>query len=179
MTQAVEYTLSERDYVRFSGFVFARNTSRFRFPLMRRIALIGLVTLAAFQVVTRWRHEESLADWTDFAVVFSFVYLLAFPLIMRWTAARNFRSAPFAKMREPTQLEISPDGVRSRGGVGESAIPWSAIIDIDVDADAGYLFLFKNNALIVPRHAFAEDAEFDQFVVAARGYRDAAGAAST
>jgi hypothetical protein len=177
--RTVEYTLSERDYTRFSDFVFARNTQRWRFPLLRRITLILLAVLAVFTIWTRWQNGEPFVNLDDLWAIFVFLYLLAFPLFLRWLARRNFRSAAFAKMRAPMRLEISPEGVRSISGVGETTMPWSSIIDIAVTPEAAYLFILKNNGHIVPRHASADAAGFDDFVAAARNYWKAGGATAS
>jgi hypothetical protein len=168
--RAIEYNLSERDYTRFSAFAFARNTQRWRFALLRRITLIAMALLAVFTVWTRWQIGDPLVDLGDIWIVLAALYVLAFPLFLSWVARKNFRSAAFAKMRAPMRLEISPEGLRSTGGVGESMMPWSSIIDIAATPEAAYLFILKNSAHIVPRHAFADAARFDDFVGAVMRY---------
>ena len=49
-------------------------------------------------------------------------------------------------------------------------ILWSAIVRIDTSPKYAFIYLNPVNAYIIPRHAFATDAEFHAFVDLAQRY---------
>jgi YcxB-like protein len=70
---------------------------------------------------------------------------------------------------------IGPGGLSVRGeGIGSSNVKWTAIQKIPATREHAFLYMTTAVAIIVPRRAFASDADFRNFVAAARAYRDTA-----
>jgi hypothetical protein len=76
----------------------------------------------------------------------------------------------------PTTIELRPDGVAVASPLGASLLAWAAISEVVVRPDYLFLHIDSLSALIVPRRAFADAAEFERFADAARLFkRNAAG----
>jgi hypothetical protein len=150
---------------------------------LRHIRWVVLGSFAVYAVSTllaRGSAGEPFISFDDLTMVIGVFIILVLPYIPRILARRQFRSAEFAKIREPRRVEISAAGLRYTGGTGESLTLWPSILDIAVTPEAAYLFVLKNSAHIVPRHAFTDEASFDRFVDVARAYwRPAAPAVAT
>ena len=171
-TQAIEFSLTARDFWAYNMAVM-RRMRWFRWGRIAVVVFLGF--LIAMNLFTYWQIGE-WEDGTGLWILF-FLGAVFYPQLIRLTSWLRFRSAAFAKIRAPIRIEISPAGLRSAGGLAESLTPWSSILDVVVTKDAAYLFIFKNVAHIVPWHAFADQAAFDRFVSAARGFVRLAGPA--
>ncbi len=171
-SQAVEFSLTADDYAAFNEFFFRRNWQRWRFPLLRKICLGFLALYILLTLFTRWEIGNALVDWGDYPLVIVILFLLLIPYWPRFTARRQYRRALSInpKIGARVHLEISPDGLGTTGGLADTRTPWSSIIEIAVGPAGAYLFILKNNAHVVPRRAFADEAAFDAFVAAARGW---------
>lgn len=164
-SQAVTFALTARDYADYSNTAMRRMRW---FRIGRIVVLVMSGFTLAMNLFTFWLTGE----WEDSSVLMAvlFVGALVYPQVIGVTARLRFRSKAFAKVRAPMRIEISSGGLRSTGGIADSMTPWSSIIDIAVTDEATYLFIMKNAAHIVPRHAFGDAAAFDRFVAAARSY---------
>jgi len=164
--QAVEFSLTAVDYAAYSQLVALRSWHKWLFRIGGIVFLLIAVSDAAQWFVG--------ADGPDVVSVALFAAVGLFMLFFRrftgWIARRRFNGKAFVKIREPMRIEISPEGLYSRGGLAETRTPWSSILDITVTPDAAYFFIMKNAAHVVPRHAFADPAAFDAFVAAGRGW---------
>jgi hypothetical protein len=156
--------------------VFDRNTRRWRFNLIRRVLLVVIALVAGGMVYARWETGDALMSLGDGWLVLVFVYLFGFPHLLRWMARRRFRSAAFAKMRAPMRMELLPHGLHSVTGFADALTPWTSSIDIAATPAAVYLIVMSSSVHIVPRHAFPDEAAFDDFIAAATAYWRAADA---
>lgn len=171
-SQAVTFALTAKDYADYS-YTTMRRLRWFRIGRIVLLVLFGFtlaMNLFTFWMTGAWEDGTAL-------IAVLFVGVLVYPQLTGVIARLRFRSKAFAKVRAPMRIEISSGGLRSVGGIAESMTPWSSIIDIAVTGEAIYLFIMKNAAHIVPRHAFADAAAFDRFVAAARSYWRPAAAA--
>jgi hypothetical protein len=72
------------------------------------------------------------------------------------------------------RTSLGPKGLSSRGDAIDSTVGWTAILKIAATKEHAFFYESATQAIVVPRRAFANDAEFREFVATARGYHDAA-----
>jgi hypothetical protein len=162
---AVEFSLNAAVYEDYTKLVLPKWTKWLFRICGAMFAIFGISDLAA-----RLAEGDAAAAWDGVLYTLVAAFLLFFPFFSGFIARWRFRSNAFAKIRAPVNIEISPQGIYSRGGIGESRTPWSSVLDIKVTPLAAYFFIMKNIAHIVPRHAFADAAGFERFVSMARGW---------
>jgi hypothetical protein len=180
--RTLEFELGIKDYAEYSVFVETR--SRFREGARRWLILfsIGPAAVAidlAFGVHPRlYEDAGGIVGLITLAVVIGGALValswLTRPAITRRTARRRFRDGTFDAYKKPQMVEISPQGVRFAGAAGESLTPWPSVVDIAAEGDVIYFFVTSLTAYIVPRRAFSNADDFDQFLRTARQYRASA-----
>lgn len=175
---SIEFALTADDFAGCTDYVFRRDLNRWHGLRIRRIALIFGAGAYAVALVATFATGASLLKWDDLDGIVILLILLLLPYFPGWIARLLFRSAAYAKIRAPRRLEISPAGLRSIDGISDSLTPWSSIINIAVTPAAAYLFILRGSAHILPRHAFADEAAFQDFVAAASQYWRPGGAAA-
>lgn len=65
---------------------------------------------------------------------------------------------------EPTSYEVADEGLRTSAASSEMLVRWSAFQEVVVGRKAAYLGLGLNRAIIIPRRAFPDSREFEQFI---------------
>jgi hypothetical protein len=85
-----------------------------------------------------------------------------------WLSLRKARRNP--RLFAPRTLEITPEGLTMSDASGHNHIRWHALPWV-VASDA-YLFFYLTDTqgVVLPRRAFADTRQFDEFVDAARRY---------
>jgi hypothetical protein len=74
----------------------------------------------------------------------------------------------------PTRIRLQPEGVITTSPIGTSVLDWSAFSEITTTSDYVFLQLDSLSAIIVPRRAFNTEAGFEDFVAAARSFKESA-----
>lgn len=106
------------------------------------------------------------------------IYLLWYP----WAYRRNLEKIVAGMVSEGTnrqlfcrhRVTISPDGIAESGEFGRSTTTWQAVERVVADGEYAYVYLNALAAIIVPRRAFANPAQFDEFVRTAQQYHNSA-----
>ena len=172
---AISYTLTLEDDVAFLYFcnrrTFARRHQRFISFTGCTLAIVGLIFALNSKSLAHWPDpEEGLA----LAVV---LLLIAGAAVGFWYAEPGLdrrlyrmiaRGRGAEKRKGPARVEIAAEGVHLTADDGRRALPWPSIIAVETGAEALYLFLTPEQAHIIPRRAFPDDAAFDAFVAAIR-----------
>ena len=78
----------------------------------------------------------------------------------------------FGKQR----VAISPENISRSSDFDQTTIAWSAIERVVKDKDHAFVYTSALTAILVPRRAFADAVGFDEFVLKATGYHEAASA---
>jgi hypothetical protein len=169
---AVEFSLNAAVYEDYTKLVLPKWTK-----WLFRLGGVSFFIFALNDALMSWGEGDGFLTWNLVVYTLVAVFLLFFPFFSGFIARWRFYSKAFEKVRAPMHIEISPQGIYSRGGMAESRTPWSSIIDMKVTPVAAYFFIMKNIAHIVPRHAFADAAGFERFVSAARAWWKPGGAA--
>jgi hypothetical protein len=185
----IEYDLTPSDWAAFAHHAANRTSAGRRRKWM--LAAVFLTATLAFSgknldalLKGRARSGETAALTVAAVSLMLPVGLIAFLFYTHSRAAidrrvaallaRGFRLGPMGRKR----LSISPEGVHLTGDGQDSFLAWRHVVRIDETPE--YLFLYEcylprgGAAFIVPRRAFASDADFDRFWQLADGYRRAA-----
>ena len=88
-------------------------------------------------------------------------FLVGLPLLQRWAAGRTLRNTPAFQGEQV--YRIGPSGVPLENGVSASDIGWGALVKVAETRAFFLLFQSKAMALFIPKHAFAGEAEMEQF----------------
>jgi YcxB-like protein len=106
------------------------------------------------------------------------LYLLCFP----WAYRRKLRKMVDAMAGEGEnrglfshhRVTISPESVTDSCEHGQTSSTWRGVERVVAADEHAYIYINALAALIVPRRAFADPAEFEEFVRTARGYHEKA-----
>ena len=72
------------------------------------------------------------------------------------------------------RVTISPEGFAESSWFGRTVQRWEVIWDIAVTADHAFFWISTRAAHVVPRHAFRDQQQFEEFVALARRYQQGA-----
>src|SRR5262249_27289903 len=129
--------------------------------------LVGLLIYAV---------EKKLSGLVVFAIL-SFLLFLLSPAYWRWSVRRRLQrllsegqNAGLGKGR----LIIRPNGLRVTKEGADNALNWSYVEKIVESETHVYIYISAVSALMIPKLAFASDAEREHFVEIARQYREVA-----
>jgi hypothetical protein len=108
--------------------------------------------------------------------------------IASWTGLHRFRLAIDIRVgiergrirsMEPVCIEMTPDALRTQTPDAETTRMWSHVLFVVRGPDGIYMYLSPFEAVLVPRRAFRDDAEFEHFHQAAVEAQRAAHPAAT
>ncbi len=77
-------------------------------------------------------------------------------------------------MLGPRRVTLTPEAVRSEGPHTDERFRWTAIERVLETENHLYFYIASARSHVIPRRAFASDAEFESFVALARKYQAAA-----
>ena len=86
---------------------------------------------------------------------------------------RMFQEGQNKGMAAPTTLSIDESGIEANNGLGTSKLLWTAIERLAVTDEYAFLYVSAMNAVVVPKRAFASDAQRQEFVQLVRQYHGA------
>jgi hypothetical protein len=109
------------------------------------------------------RQAIIVADWafTWKLVLVLAAWILIVSLLSNWWRARQESTGRIT-------VALTPEGIKIRSRRMDGLVFWSAIKSLKVRFGRVFFFLTRRMAVIVPRRAFASDADFDAFAAAAR-----------
>ena len=107
------------------------------------------------------------------AIVVPALFLLASRPIARALTMRRI-SRTLARIPEPLELTIGPDGIRGAHGQSSSLVAWADIAAVDVRGPFVWVQGRARPVYAIPRRAFTGDADAEAFVAAAHGFLAAA-----
>ncbi|WP_152569409.1 MULTISPECIES: YcxB family protein [Sphingomonas] len=99
------------------------------------------------------------------------IVLAAFLIISPTQMVRRRRAAGWGS---PMEISFSPLSVNVRHPSQDSQNHWSAIMKVREKGGRLFLFTTPNNAIILPRRAFASDEQFSEWCRRAAAYQQAA-----
>ncbi len=179
----VEYEMTPEDWVAFNLYHHRRSPTARRRYLWSWLFPAGVwlfVCTALWHLADRGRGTP-LQTFLALLPLFvaAPIYLLWYP----WAYRRNLRRIVAGMMSEGKnrrlfgrhRVTISPDGIAESGEFGQSTTTWQAVERVVPDGEYAYVYLNALAAIVIPRRAFANPAQFDEFVrTAGRYHEDAA-----
>lgn len=69
---------------------------------------------------------------------------------------------------------ISAEGISDAGEYGQTTSAWRGIERVVKDQDYAFIYINTMAAIVVPRRSFADSVAFDQFVMTASRFHEAA-----
>lgn len=170
----VTYELSADDYIAFNLYHQAHS------PSIKRRQLFSRWFLPVAMLFFGWtldQRDGGITGRTTFAMA-SLIWVLLFPAYWRWCSVRLVRrllsEGLNSSLGKSNTLSIGPEGLQAVGPEGESKLKWTAVEKIVTSESYVYLYVSAVSALMIPTAAFADSAARNQFVEAARQYREAA-----
>jgi hypothetical protein len=111
----------------------------------------------------------SVADWVLVSLVP--LYLL-FHFGGKWMAVRLMlrKARRNPRLFDLRTLEITPEGLTMSDSSGSNHIRWHVLPWVVATADYAYFYLTDTKGVVLPRRAFTDDRQFEEFVATARRY---------
>lgn len=149
-------------------FVFARKFGE-RSLHYYRIASAVLAGLMVLTLVLDWALGQPLPIWqTELGFIAAAgLWALSTGRLQGRIVAKHARKIGAAVTQVFT---VCAEGFEARGPSETSLTKWSDVPELEIIEDRLFVFMARNKAFIVPRRAFASDADFQGFVAAAREY---------
>jgi hypothetical protein len=152
------------DYIEFSVFAVRRLRKRGRSGFLRNFALcaiIGLLLVAIYNLAGQPPTLARILDlWPAVIAIGCVLLLFGSSWLTRRSARRRYRDGSFAQLFLAKRFEASSDGFRWSDELTEWSARWAAVYEIGVAGEGIFLFSNSISACVVPRHAFASEAEF-------------------
>jgi YcxB-like protein len=181
-TRQVEYALTEDDaatFYRYDAKLSPRALRKAGIPPWVWAIFLGVVVTVAVLIRLMVPHipEPSFFDWVVIALaVYFIVKNLMLTLFGTRLTVRNSLKAARRNPRifEPKTMTVAPEGLKLSSASGDSCTRWHALVWIIEHGEHVFFYLTETQALTVPKRAFADGRQFEDFVNTARRYHAAA-----
>jgi YcxB-like protein len=172
----LEYTLRPEDFRAFARY--------YRKLPSGQIAFSSLAVLGVVVIMLAWGLALLLATvfFGDKSVVVGMLIgWLGAGLLQSWLQACRYRSIYRAQCEDPrsewavrdVRVVISPDRLRTVARGATTMYEWSRIWHIGVTDKHVFLCITRFTAIIIPRRAFGNTSQFEEFLALARQYQQA------
>jgi hypothetical protein len=156
----VTYTFSHEDYLHFIDFWVKRNRGRY----IRRTAGLFILLFLGYFVLFLMSNLM-----TVHAVILGAVLATISASVLNWAQGRRMR-----RVRKPVlgerMTKVGPEGVFGRFPQFEILNYWKGISEITEDESYFFFFTSGSRAHVVPKRAFANAGDVEQFREAANSY---------
>ncbi|HXR74824.1 MAG TPA: YcxB family protein [Bryobacteraceae bacterium] len=142
-------TLTLADLARFQYFHVLRRT----WPGLILVLLIGLAILALIVAVPNPNILKNAAPLLTLFVI----WLALLAVTPYWNARRQFARQRY--LREPVSQTFSTDGIKSIGPSVSTELQWSVMQTVRETKSQFLLYYAPNQALLVPKRFFTDDAQ--------------------
>jgi len=119
----------------------------------------AILLLAEFRSIA---HSLNLGDWI-IALVWGAGLFFLFPLLLRLRTKKNKRT-----------LSIQPDKLSTQIGKMSGDVPWAKVDTLHVTDEHVFLIRKNMNGFAIPRRAFVDEAQRDEFIRSCERYMQAA-----
>ena len=172
MTPQATYTLTPGDYAAMTVALTRRSWTRRILTLAVWVvifwfALACLTSLWNPALLARVLVASGGATWVGGALLFASLLML-FGHWLSWGISFLYYRQ-LASAGATITIVLTDDGVDATSNVADTRLPWASVKRVIGNARHTFLAISKREALILPRRAFASDADFD----AARRYAEA------
>jgi hypothetical protein len=122
---------------------------------------VGLAALTLFERRSP-SHALTLADWT-IALMWGLVLFFLFPFILRFRTKKDKRT-----------LSIQPDRLSTQIGMLGGDVPWAKMDRLYTTDEYVFLIRKNMNGFAIPRRAFTDDPQRNEFIRLSQQYIQAA-----
>ncbi len=170
----VTYGITLEDLVALSLYHFKTSRSGRRTVRMWQVLAPGLGVL--FIVLpTCWRGSVAMVIGLVLWVIYSIAWVLLIPAFFRVFLKRNvtkaYKEGQNRSMIGRHTMTLGPDGVVDTTEFGEERHVWSVVEKIAEDENYVFIYLSATSAHVVPKRAFAQQADLGAFLNTARAYQ--------
>jgi hypothetical protein len=172
----VDYHLTLEDLVEFN-FYHQSNSSpmRRRMWFIRGLGLAGIAFGGLWTWLTMTRQADMGMAGAIAIVVGSAVFLVASTASRRRANLRKLLEGMFREGRNENlfglhRAWVSPRGIRRISRFVDATFQWQAVEKIAASPHAVYIYDSAASAIIVPRSAFGDEAEFQRFLETAQKF---------
>jgi hypothetical protein len=175
----VEFTLTEDDVIALNRYHIGRKFRALRWLVWPALVLFFLPpALLLLLVAAGWRPDLRVEDQVVAVAFYSVVLalLLLRHRLLAWSIRRFLRKGQNARrLLVRQQLTIGPEGLSTRSEHHAGVIAWPAVAEVVATRDHAFFYTSTASAFVLPRHAFAGEEAFKDFVETARRYKEEAG----
>jgi len=169
----VEFELIKEDYVKFNLYHFAHSPSLRPRLLRRTIVIIAVWILVLLMLILASETPARAARGFWPLYLGPPIYLLLFfrhSRAHRRVVERMLEEGKNKGMFGLQQVSLSSAGISTTSEARRSSSTWEVVERIESTEDSAYFYVSSVEAIIVPRRAFGDDADFEEFVEAGRRY---------
>lgn len=178
----IAYDLTIEDMVALTQYHSERSPRENRWRRVVQGLILLVFILLLFSAVDSIRKQG--ADLSTGWIAVSSVPLICPTILLvlvfsagvrRWSTNRSVHKAfpdvePGGTIASQT-LTVSADEIHVRADAGEMALPWNEVTDVSRTDERIFVFGASEQALVVPRRAFADQAAYDAFYDELQSYR--------
>lgn len=165
----IQYRLNLDDVVAFNSYHLSRSKHA-----KQRIRLNQLLGVALALIVALMWQSRGLGLWTLFFTAYALFLLLGYPIYYRWSVKQNARKiyseAPNKGVFGDHIIALDAEGVIEISDTGETRTAWSGVDRIEANGEYIFLYTGSLTAHIIPRRAFLNEVEAEEFIQLARQY---------
>jgi hypothetical protein len=172
MDYRLECTLNETDLLRFYLYYWEHSELGCR-QRRRQCLFVPLIYLALAAFVCLYRLYVIAGIFVLFAIAWYLLWPWCLSIRIRRFYASHIKETVGDTLREPRIHRLSPEGICSLSGQGDSVYRYSAVDRIVENDGYTYVFIGKNQALILPHDRLLKEA-IDTFVAEIQRRRAAA-----
>jgi hypothetical protein len=148
-------------------------------PVWSKWALWYLLALLAMALLTVAAIFPSVAAaaWGILLIAFPLAVVVGcFLSILGWLPTGAAESAagppPAPELFGPRRYSITPQGLASESASRQALESWADVIEIVTTVGHSFFYTWAGEVYILPRRAFRDSREFDEFVALARRYKE-------
>jgi hypothetical protein len=177
---AIEFALDLEDYIAWNWHKISKTPHLIRQRRIQWAAVPVLLLVLNVLLVSQLRSGDipTMLIIGSFLPLMALVIAVVFPYRYRRAVRRNaealYNQGTNRAMYGHRRLEISPAGIHVTSELFESTFRWPLIIQIEVTEQHAFFDTGGLGGIILPRHAFTQDAIFQAFIATTRRYQQAA-----
>lgn len=148
----VTTNITREDYLDFNKFHFVKTR-------LKQTALIGVVTICIVEFVLNEDHFDLLSTIVSSVVAIALYSFIIYRSISRMKKLPSDNGSILGEK----ELEFTDEHIAYRTKNAQGTSDWSTITKVAESSRAFYLYMDTNMAIMVPKRAFTNEAELNQF----------------
>jgi hypothetical protein len=174
----IEYFLTLEDLEAFARFQLKQGPKLKPLPLVRGITWVLAIALVSLGFLSRGFFVRPEYRWVSGLCAGLAAGIVLVVLLMAWlarkTVVRNALRVYEADEGQwylaPRRLKITATGFETVNEYMQFRSSWSTVWQIKSTADHAFFYINLHQAHVIPRHAFRDERQFEDFIELARRY---------